>query len=78
MAWNCRYGFGLDNMNGGKGELFRIFFCPSQANQTSEAWQDCWDNWSAVINFPYGTHKNAGKITCQAADKRGARICSQF
>ena len=51
FAWNCKYGFGLDNYNAGQGQVFQIYFCPSQAGIQNEDQDGCWGNTSATIRF---------------------------
>ena len=78
-AWNCRYGFGLDNHDSGRSKVFRIKFCPEQANKQNESFDNCWNGMSAEIYFYYNTHETyPGQVKCASFNSRGARICSQF
>ena len=78
-AWNCRYGFGLDNHDSGRSKVFKIKFCPEQANKQNESHDNCWNGMSAEIYFYYNTHETyPGQVRCASSNSRGARICSQF
>ncbi len=77
-AWNCKYGFGLDNYDSGRAKVFYIYFCPSQANNVNEDHNPCWNNIIATVAFFYDTHKTyGGKIRCTSSAE-GDHICSQF
>ena len=79
FAWNCKYGFGLDNFNGGADQLFIIYFCPSQANVQNENNNPCWNNTSAVLNIYYATHTMyPDQIKCISYDDRGKTLCKLF
>jgi len=76
-AWNCKYGFGLDNYNSGREKVFYIYFCPSQHNINNGSSGPCWSNTVATIEFYYGTHPDYPNGTrCTYTNARGRRLCS--
>jgi len=79
FAWNCKYGFGLDNYDSGKSQYFNIYFCPDQANTISDSHSPCWNSKIATITFFYATHPTSdSKISCTSTSKRGQNLCNQF
>ena len=78
-AWNCKYGFGLDNYDAGRGKRFHIYFCPSQAGKQNEDYNPCWNNAESRITFYYNTHETyPDQVKCTSSTTRGARLCGQF
>lgn len=80
FAWNCKYGFGMDNHNSGTEKVFAIYFCPSEAGkQNGDYGTLCWNNQEAIITFYYGTHETyPDQVKCTSTTARGARLCGQF
>ena len=82
FAWNCKYGFGMDNHNSGTSKVFTVHFCPSQSSVPEEIYgYNCWNNSIAQINFYYGTHDTySNQIQCAYANDnaRAQRLCQLF
>ncbi len=82
FAWNCKYGFGLDNHNSGTGKVFNIHFCPNPTDIPNDIYgYSCWNNTIATISFYYETHEtypNQVICTYPAGDSRGKRMCQMF
>ena len=78
FAWNCRYGFGLDNHNAGSAKEFRLMWCPQYQSETITNYQDCWLNTSAIISFYYGTATSPNAIRCTHSNDRGKHLCQSL
>ena len=78
-AWNCKYGFGLDNYTGGTYKVFYVYFCPSEVGKQNDTNNPCWENAEATISFYYATHETyPNQIKCKHTTPRGKRVCAQF
>ena len=78
-AWNCKYGFGLDNIQTGEYKVFDVRFCPSEAGKQNQKAETCWENTEAKISFYYATHETyPNQIKCTYTTPRGRRLCAMF